>query len=308
MSAMPHLPGPRPRPNDTKRSRLSAILASAIAAIPAAAHAYTAAGDRTFPATIILPQIAPSDELYITPQTQPLSSATRFNDVAVNLDKTITERLGVNIGTDYSWLDQGSAGSAYGWQNLTAQLQYLAIQNNDHEFLLSLGVVREFGGTGAEGVGASGLGATTPTVFLGKGLGDVAPPYLRPLAVIGNFGYSKADGAPRPDLFTGGFALEYSIPYLESKVAAVALPEFVRALTPMVEFAFTSPYRRSFGTSTTALVAPGVTYAGEGWELGIEGQIPATRATGRGVGVIAQFHLALDYLFPETIGRPLFSP
>ena len=64
-------------------------------------------------------------------------------------------------------------------------------------------------------------------------------------------------------------------------------------------------------TSTGALfavtVAPGVNYAGEGWELGLEALLPATRAAGSGVGVIAQFHLSLDYLFPESIGRPLFA-
>ena len=64
----------------------------------------------------------------------------------------------------------------------------------------------------------------------------------------------------------------------------------------------------SFGARTTVLFAPGVSYAGPGWELAAEVLIPVTRATGRGIGAIAQFHLSLDYLFAETIGRPLFSP
>jgi len=78
-------------------------------------------------------------------------------------------------------------------------------------------------------------------------------------------------------------------------------------LTPMTEVLFTTPARRSFGTRTTALIAPGLSYAGAGWELAIEGLVPASRATGRGVGVIAQFHLSLDFVAAETIGRPLFS-
>ena len=56
-----------------------------------------------------------------------------------------------------------------------------------------------------------------------------------------------------------------------------------------------------------ALIAPGLSYAGAGWELAIEGLVPARRATGRGVGVRAQFHLSLDFVAAETIGRPLFS-
>jgi hypothetical protein len=34
--------------------------------------------------------------------------------------------------------------------------------------------------------------------------------------------------------------------------------------------------------------------------------IPMTRATGKGLGVTAQFHVWLDYLFPNSIGRPVF--
>jgi hypothetical protein len=42
--------------------------------------------------------------------------------------------------------------------------------------------------------------------------------------------------------------------------------------------------------------------AGEGWQFGIEAMIPMTRATGKGLGVTAQFHVWLDYFFPNSIG------
>ncbi len=61
------------------------------------------------------------------------------------------------------------------------------------------------------------------------------------------------------------------------------------------------------GADDPALIAPGLSYAGAGWEFAIEGLVPASRATGRGVGAIAQFHLSLDFVAPETIGRPLFA-
>ena len=74
----------------------------------------------------------------------------------------------------------------------------------------------------------------------------------------------------------------------------------------MTEVLLTTPAGRSFGARTTALIAPGVTYAGEGWEFLIEALVPATRATGSGAGVRAQLHLALDYLFPtRSVGRCL---
>ena len=54
--------------------------------------------------------------------------------------------------------------------------------------------------------------------------------------------------------------------------------------------------------------APGISYSeGSGWELGIEAMIPTTKATGSGIGVIAQLMLQLDYLLPDRfIGRPIF--
>jgi hypothetical protein len=276
------------------------------------AFAYSAAGDRLFPATLVLPQIAPGDEFYVNAMTQPLAggtpgAASRTSSFTATYAKTITDRLGIVIDESWTRLDRVGAGSLNGWQNTDTAIKYLAIVDQPHEFLFTLGLGREFGGTGALRVGASTSGATTPTVFFGKGLGDLDIGYWRPLAVTGSVGYQIADSAPRPDRVTPGFVVEYSIPYLQSKVQSLDLPEFVRGLTPMTEVSFNIPGGQSFGARTTALVAPGVSYAGAGWELAIEGLVPASRATGRGVGAIAQFHLSLDYIAPETIGRPLFS-
>ena len=81
----------------------------------------------------------------------------------------------------------------------------------------------------------------------------------------------------------------------------------MRNLTPMTEVVVNVPTGPTYGVRTTAMVAPGVSYAGEGWELGIEALVPLSKATGRGVGVTAQLHFSLDFLFPDTIGKPLFS-
>ena len=41
--------------------------------------------------------------------------------------------------------------------------------------------------------------------------------------------------------------------------------------------------------------------------VGIEAIVPINRASGTGVGVLAQLHLYLDDMFPTTIGKPLFG-
>ena len=105
-----------------------------------------------------------------------------------------------------------------------------------------------------------------------------------------------------------GFSIQYSIPYLLSKVANVDLPQFLRGMTPITEVVFTTPAGPSYHNRTTLLVAPGISYSeGRGWEVGIEALIPTNKATGRGVGVIAQLVVQLDYLLPDSVvGQPIF--
>ena len=275
----------------------------------APAMAYDASGDRLFPATVLLPQVAPGDEFYVNAATLPQSGpAARQSNFTATYQKTITDNLGIEIEETWTAVGQSGAGTNYGWQNLDGELKYLALNNTDHEFLLALGLDRETGGTGATRVGAFGSGATTPRAYFAKGLGDLDIGYLRPLAVEGYGGMQFADAAPRPDQTQGGLVLEYSIPYLESKVHSFDLPDWLRNVTPITEFTFTTPAGRSYGEGATALFGPGVSYAGEGWELAVEALVPATRATGTGIGVTAQLHFALDFLFADSIlGKPLFS-
>jgi hypothetical protein len=312
--------GIRRGPNrSTVRIGAVLLLTAWFAAFPAPAHAFVAAGDRVFPGTLILPQIAPTDEAYIQGATPfsgttpvPLNTLnTRRTDAIWFFGKTLTERLGIRFRDVYTRLDPPGGSSRYGWQTLTANAQYEAVLDELHEFLFSVGVDRQFGGTGAGRVqrrGFSGVGATTPSFYFGKGLGDLDIGYLRPLAIAGTFGYLVADKSPRPDVATAGFAIEYSIPYLQSKVRAFDLPDLIRGLTPITELFLTTPAGQAHGTANTALIAPGLIYAGEGWQFGIEAMIPMTRATGRGLGVTAQFHVWLDHFFPNSIGRPVFSP
>jgi hypothetical protein len=314
-----HPPCPAPEvkrgPNRGRvRAGTVAFLIAYVVLFSASGHAFVAAGDRVFPGTLILPQIAPTDEAYVQGANPfsgtPVPLNTRRTDGIWLFGKTLTEDFGIRFRDVYTRLDPIGKSPDYGWQTLTATAQYEAVLDAPHEFLFSVGVDRQFGGTGAGRVqtrGFSGVGATTPTIYFGKGLGDLDIGYLRPLAISGTFGYLIADKSPRPDVVTAGFAVEYSIPYLQSKVRAFDLPDLIRGLTPITELFLTTPTGQNHGTPNTALIAPGITYAGEGWQFGIEAMIPMTRATGKGLGVTAQFHVWLDYLVPDSIGRPVFS-
>jgi len=270
------------------------------------AMAYTSAGDRSFPATILLPQIAPSDEFYATAITQPIQGGARQTSYTAVYDKSITDRFGLFLTESYGVLDQKPGPNATGWQNTVLGAQYTAVIDRDSEFLLAVGVEREFGGSGASAVAAS-TGATQPAITFGKGLGDMDIGYLRPLAISGLIGYQFSDNVSlRPGQFVIGAAVEYSFPYLESKVEALDLPDVIRGLTPIVEFTLNVPSGGPGGPQV-AFVAPGIASTGAGWDFGIEATVPATRAAGSGVGVAIQLHLSLDYLLADSIGRPLFD-
>jgi hypothetical protein len=286
-------------------------LTAACLGVAEPAGAYTASGDRNFPATLILPQLAPGDESYFNYSMLPgdgPGEPRRESSFTSVLGKTITDDFGVFIEETYSWNDLPGGRTAYGWQNQDGSIRYQAINSIDHEFLMSLGLDRETGGTGAKGVGSSPSGATAPQIYFAKGLGDLDIGFLRPLAVTTFNSVSFADTAPRPDTVNNGFSIEYSIPYMQSKVQAFDLPDAIRQMTPVTEVLFTSPVGRSYGARTTALVAPGVSYNGGGWELAVEALVPATRATGNGVGVTAQLHIALDFFAADSFfGHPIIS-
>jgi len=76
-------------------------------------------------------------------------------------------------------------------------------------------------------------------------------------------------------------------------------------LTPVVEFQWSSPASQPNQGSTTYLIAPGINYTAETYAVGIEALIPGNKATGSHLGVIAQFHLYFDDLFPNSLGKPI---
>ena len=138
----------------------SAVLALAINSLaPTAGYAYTAAGDRNFPATLILPQVAPSDAIWVPISTQPFEAAksedkTRETNFAGTYSKLITERLGIQFEYGLTRIDRLRTSSVTGAQNFHVMFQYETILDPPHEFLLSVQVDHELGGTGDHSVGS----------------------------------------------------------------------------------------------------------------------------------------------------------
>jgi hypothetical protein len=306
-------------------------LSAALPATEAVAHGF--AGPHMFVSTLIIddPNVADEASLptffWLPQPTEASAPAPQLYQLSVELDKRITQNFGFALATGYSWLRTPGSKTASGWQNLEAGLKYKVYVNPEHEFMASVGVSREFARTGANGSNGAALdnddsSSTTPTIYFGKGFGDVPIGWLRPLAITGELGYQIADKKLKvtgtdPDsgnlLFnngasnqwTGGLSIQYSLRYLSSQVKDYGLPEFVNRLTPLVEVAWSSPASKPNQSSTQYLIAAGVNYAADGYAFSVEALIPGNKQTGSHLGVVAQFHLYFDDLFPTSLGKPI---
>lgn len=303
------------------------LLAQPILAVQAQAHAI--AGARVFINTLTLDDPGVADEAALpTFSWQPNANAgTQQNGYVANteIDKLITENLAVGLNYGYTVTTAKGAKTQAGFQNLVGTVKYMAYVNPEHEFIVSLGIAQSFGGTGNVAAGADTYGSTAPTLYWGKGLGDLPIDYLRPLAITGTFGYGIANNGLKtttvvdPDsgnrvvnynngnnnAFFGGLALQYSIPYLTSQVKDFGLPNWMNRLVPVVEFTWASPTTRPSNMQTSYQLAPGIAYSGDAFQLAGELLIPLNAAAGTSIGFIGQFHLYFDDILPNSLGKPL---
>jgi len=299
---------------------------SLVANGPVFAHGF--AGKRFFPATLVTDDPFVADELSLPTvaySKQPASEdspATRETDFSIDVSKRITENFGVGFGATYKQLRPDDGDTQRGFDNLAASVKYKFYQSDEHETLLSAGIDWDIGGSGAKRAGAESFSTFTPTLFFGKGFGDLPEEakYLRPFAVTGLVGIGIPSRAStttvsdegdisverHPHTLQWGFAIEYSIPYLQSFVKDVGLHEPFNRMIPVVEFAMSTALDRG-GSGTTGTVNPGIIWAGQYVQLSVEAAIPINSRSGSHVGWIAQLHFFLDDLFPQTIGRPVFG-
>jgi hypothetical protein len=316
------------------RAGLSGLAVAILFLGQSAAHEVV--GNRFFPATLTIDDPGVNDELAI-----PTISSSRTGDdpsfrqldFSGEYSKRITDAFAISIGSTYSRLSPpgGPIGmGANGFQNLETAFKYRVFKDPEHEFVMSVGLSVEWGGTGASSVGADPFNTYTPTVFFGKGLGDLPDTlsWVRPVAITGQVGYaipgrnstatfgidpdsgsSIFDTEFHPRVLNWGGTIQYSMPYLKSAVVDLGLPDFINRLIPLVEANLQTPVGNTFtsGTVTTGTINPGVIWVGNTFQVGVEALIPINRQSGTNVGVIGQLHFYLDDIDPRGIGKPIFG-
>src|SRR5271169_2375742 len=233
-----------------------------LALASASARAHEIVGNRFFPATLAIDDPGVNDEL-----TLPTVSwfktgddpSFKQRDMSGEFSKRITEDFAVSFAPTYSKLYAPGGPAmmgASGFQNLETTFKYRVFKNAEHEFVMSAGLSIEWGGSGARDVGADRFSTYTPTLYFGKGFGDVPIGWVRPFAITGQVGYaipgSNATTTVDPDsgdidtefhprVLVWGGSLQYSLPYLKSAVVDLGLPDFVNHLIPLVETSLQTP-------------------------------------------------------------------
>jgi hypothetical protein len=284
------------------------------------AHCFV--GARFLPATLATDDPCVADEMSLPTvswsKTADMPPATEW-DVSVDFAKRITEDFGISIDQTWSQIHQPGGFTAAGFGNLETTAQYQLLKNSEHELALLLGLIVEWGGTGAVNSGlATPFSVLTPTFYFGKGFGDLPDSFgwLRAFAVTGQIGYQFptrsidiVQGTPIPQVLAYGGSIQYSMPYLKSEIRDYQLPDFINHLIPIVEAQLSTPVANNFGNSsvTTGTINPGVIWVGTYFQVGAGAVFPVNHASGTGVGFLGQLHLYLDDMFPTTIGRPLLG-
>jgi len=295
------------------RGLAAATVAALLPGVEAGAHGF--AGDRFFPATILTDDPFVADEMSLPTVTlnPTQSDGSRELGVATDLSTLITPKWDFTIGTEWQHLWMPGAPNATGFGGLDTGTQYQLFINGPHEAMALAGLDVNWGNTGrVQALGAPAFTTISPTFDFGKGFGDLPDslPWLRPFALTGNLSFdfpteTESNGVPNPNNFNYGFAIEYSIPYLQSQVRDLGLGAPFNRLIPLVEFALTTPLNRGQTGKTTGTVQPGVIWAGSYFQVGAEMIIPTNSLSGHGIGGVVQLHFYLDDLFPNSIGRPI---
>jgi hypothetical protein len=276
-------------------------------------HAHGIVGDRFFPPTIATDDPFSTDELlfpsvsYFKSPAGDGSPAIGTTDIGFEFNKEIFPKFALGVSGDWLYQKPNGQHASYGFDNFAVSAKYQLWQNDPHEFIVSVGAEWEIGGTGSKRVGADSASTFSPALFFGKGFGDLPSSlsYARPIAITGTVGEDLPNSAD-PDSLEWGFALEYSLPYLQSQVKDIGLPKPFKQMIPLVEFSFESPENRHGGV-TTGTINPGILYEARYFQLGAEAIVPINHETGDQIGVIFQVQIYIDSIFPKAFGHPLFG-
>lgn len=310
-----------------RRATLSGLLLGLMACPEASA---TFVGDRYFPSTLATTVPTAADFLNLPTFTRLPDTAatpsTRETDIGATYSKLITRDWSITFAETFRILEQSNGSMRQGFDNLVIGTQYHLYVNPAHQFILTIGGTAAIGGTGVSNI-ANSFSTITPTLFIGKGFGDLPEQlaWLRPVNVTANvavavptqsatfttttsaLGVTTLAETINPKVLQWSFAFEYTLLTTNYYTRNGKRERYPEGWVPLVELAFTTPLEGPSDGLTTGTVNPGIIWVGRYLQIAAEAIIPINARSGSGIGARAQAHLYLSELLPDTLGKPLFG-
>ena len=276
-------------------------------------------GKRFFPATLVVDDPFVSDELDLLKVNKGSTNGDGTEtSVGFEFSKRLTPDFDLSVGWEYLFQQPTNGPSTSGSGNPEFGFKYVLLRSPEHEGILTTGFGAEVGGIGPARV-AERISTFAPGLLFGKGLGDLPDSlqYLKPLSINGQLqvnipsrrrtvtttineeGDIEQDTEHHPTTIPFGFAIMYSIPYLQSFVKDVGLEAPFSNLFPVVEFNFETPVSGPGKKLTTAFANPGIIWVGRFVELGLEAQLPMNKVSGKNAGINGLIHIFIDDLWPN---------
>src|SRR5215470_9453581 len=237
-------------------------------------HTHGVVGKRFFPTTLVVDDPFASDEVDLLKVFK--GSTTQDGtqtSVGFEVSKRLTPDFELLVGWEYLFQQAINGPSASGSGNPDVGFKYVLFRSPEHETILTTGFGAEVGGIGPARV-AEKISTFSPGFLFGKGLGDLPESlkYLRPFSINGQLqvtipsdrrtvttsinenGDIEQDTEHHPTTIPFGFAIMYSIPYLQSFVKDVGLNAPLANLFPIVEFNWETPVSGPGKKLTTGFV------------------------------------------------------
>ena len=282
-------------------------------------HTHGVVGKRFFPTTLVVDDPFVSDELDLLKVFK--GSTTQEGtqtSVGFEFSKRLTPDFELLVGWEYLFQQTINGPSASGSGNPDVGFKYVLFRSPEHETILATGFDAEIGGIGPKRV-AERISTFSPGFLFGKGLGDLPDSlkYLRPFSINGQLqvsipshrqtvttsidedGNIQQEVDHHPTTIPFGFAIMYSIPYLQSFVRDVGLTAPLANLFPVVEFNWEATVSGPNPRLTTGFVNPGLIWVGRYVELGLEAQVPMNKVSGKNAGINGLIHIFIDDLLPN---------
>src|SRR4030088_2485958 len=282
-------------------------------------------GDRFFASTLAT-TVPTAADFYNPPYfvKLPDTATTREVDFPTTYSRLVTKDLGVFFTETFRVIEDANRGTRSGFDNLLIGPHYQLYTTPEHQFVVTVGGTAAIGGTGSPGIAAS-FSTLTPTVYIGKGFGDLPDSlaWLRPLTVSGTVAVAvptastslgtidslRADAGAftslmtvpsgattlsetiNPKILQLGFALEYSLvtnQYTGPNRTGTRYPE---GWVPLFDLQRGPPLDGPLAGKPTGTINPGVIWVNRYLQVGIEAIIPMNTQSARALGVRAQAHL-----------------